>query len=200
MNTNVKVVETFNKFAEQYTDFTFTNLLQYELNKFISLIPKQGKILDVGCGAGRDVQYFMDESLDVLGIDAADKLIGKAKELVPNGKFEVMNMENINFQWEFDGIWALDAISYLPKDNILDVLTKFNKSLKDQGVLFISVREGEGEDVLKHEKLGKEEIPIAFFKKEELEEMLKETGFDVSDSYTEEGEHFTWINVFAKKS
>ncbi len=82
-----KTIEAFNKFAEQYADFTFSNLLQYELNRFIALIPKNAKILDVGCGSGRDVHYFLEYFLKPIGLDASEDLINEAKKRVPEGSF-----------------------------------------------------------------------------------------------------------------
>lgn len=200
MDQNQKTIETFNKFAEQYADFTFANLLQYELNRFIALLPKNTSILDVGCGSGRDVQYFLDEGFNPIGIDASEKLIEECKKRVKQGSFKVMNMLSLDFEKEsFDAIWALDAIPYLEKKQVLQALKQFSKVLKKSGIIFISVRKGEGEKLFRHEKLGKEEILISFFSQIEIEELLKEAGFEILNSYTEEGEHFNWINIFAKR-
>src|SRR3989344_3695915 len=116
---NNGVIESFNKFAEQYADITFLNILQYELNRFISLIPREGKVLDLGCGGGRDVQYFADFKLEAVGIDASIKLIDEAKKRV-NGNFEVMDMRNLTFKdEEFNVVWAQDAISYVTKKEFI---------------------------------------------------------------------------------
>ncbi|MBU2639865.1 MAG: class I SAM-dependent methyltransferase, partial [Nanoarchaeota archaeon] len=187
---------------EQYADFTFSNnLLQYELNRFISLMPKNGKILDLGCGSGRDVQYFIDYSLDAMGIDASEKLIEEGKRRVPTGKFEVMDITKLNFEdGIFDGVWAQDSISYVSKDELGGVLKKVNSILKSNGMFFVSVRKGSGEKTVKHEKVGEEEIFTTFFTKEELEEYLKKNGFEIMNSYIQEGEDYKWVNIFAKKS
>ena len=193
-------IETFNKFAEQYSNFTFLNLLQYELNRFIALVPKNAKILDVGCGSGRDVHYFLDYKLQPIGIDASLELIKECKKRVPLGNFLQMNMLNLNFQpFEFDGLWALDAISYINKNSIPLILQNFNKILKQKGILYISVRQGEGEKLIAHEKLNKKEILIDFYSQLEIEDLIKQANFEILNSYLEEGEHFTWINIFAKK-
>ena len=193
-------IESFNKFAEQYADFTFLNLLQYELNRFIALIPKNAKILDVGCGSGRDVHYFIDYKLTPIGIDASEELIKEAKKRVPEGNFLKMDMLNLSFEpFKFDGIWALDYISYIKKDSIPEILNNFNKILKQEGILFISVRQGEGEKLISHEKLNKEEILIHFYSQLEIEDLIKQANFEILNSYLEEGEHFTWINIFSKK-
>lgn len=199
MDSN-KTIETFNKFAEQYADFTFSNLLQYELNRFIALVPKDAEILDVGCGSGRDVHYFSDYGLKAIGIDASEELIKQAKKRVPECTFKKMDMLELDFEpFTFDGIWSLDSVSYIKKELISKVLKNFNKILKKNGILFISVRQGKGEKIIKYEKLGKEEISISFFTQSEIEELLKQANFEILNSYTEEGEHFTWINIFAKK-
>lgn len=197
---NLAVIEAFNRFAEQYADFTFqNNILQYELNRFISLVPRNAVILDLGCGSGRDVQYFMDYNLDVTGVDASEKLIYEARKRV-SGKFIVMDMTNLNFEdGIFDGIWAQDSISYITKKELEKVFEKLNLILKNEGMLFISVRKGEDEKLIRHENLGKEQIFTSFFNKDELEEMLKKNGFEILNSYTQKGEEYTWINIFAKK-
>ena len=196
---NNGVIESFNKFAEQYADITFLNILQYELNRFISLIPSEGKILDLGCGGGRDVQYFADFKLEAVGIDASIKLIDEAKKRV-NGNFEVMDMRNLTFKdEEFNGVWAQDAISYVTKEDVINVLKHISRILKKEGVFFISVRKGSDEILILHEKLGKNEVMVGFYEINELEALLREAGFEIMNTYIQDGIDFTWINIFAKK-
>lgn len=197
---NNETIAAFNKFAEQYSDFAFQNILQYELNRFISLIPKKAKVLDLACGPGRDVQYFMDEGFEVIGIDASENIIKEAKKNVPEGNFKVMRMESLEFPKDnFDAVWALDAISYIERNELKKLLATLNKILKQEGIIFISAREGEGEKIIEYEKLGKSQIKINFFRQQELEKLLTENSFEILNSYTQEGEDFTWINIYAKK-
>ena len=196
---NNGVIESFNKFAEQYADITFLNILQYELNRFISLIPREGKVLDLGCGGGRDVQYFADFKLEAVGIDASIKLIDESKKRV-NGNFEVMDMRNLTFKdEEFNGVWAQDAISYVTKEDVINVLKHISRILKKEGVFFISVRKGSDEILILHEKLGKNEVMVGFYEINELEALLREAGFEIMNTYIQDGNDFTWINIFAKK-
>ena len=200
MSMNSKVIESFNKFAEQYADITFSNLLQYELNRFISLIPKDGKVLDLGCGAGRDVEYFTDFKLKTMGIDASKNLINEAKKRV-NENFEVMDMRKLTFKdEEFDGIWAQDSISYVAKDDVKGVLKNVFRILKREGIFFVSVRKGSDEVLILSEKLGKNEVMVGFYEINELEALLREAGLEIMNSYLQDGNDFTWINIFAKKS
>lgn len=81
MRKNFKTaIKTYNKIAKTYSKLTFSKINQYHLNKFISMLPKKAKVLDAGCGPGRDVQYFKDYGIDIIGIDAAEKMIEEAKK------------------------------------------------------------------------------------------------------------------------
>lgn len=195
---NKRVIDIFNRNAEKYAELTFLNLLQYELNRFIALIPKNSYILDVGCGSGRDVAYFMEEKLNAIGIDASEAIIKEAKKRV-DGDFRAMDMTVLEFKDEnFDGVWALDAVSYLNKEEVKKALAEFNRVLKRDGILFISVREGNGRRKIIQEELG-EEIEITFFSKSELEDLLKNVGFEVIDAAVEDSEDYKWVNIYAKK-
>lgn len=197
---NIETIKSFDNFAEQYADFTFSNILQYELNRFISLIPKKAEILDLACGSGRDVQYFLDYGLQPIGIDASENMINEAKKRVPNGDFKIMYIESLNFKDQsFDGIWALDALSYAEKKDMQKILESINNILKKEGIIFVSVRHGEGEQIIEYEKLGKSQIKVSFFEQHELENLFKMAGFEILNSFTQDGEDFSWINIYAKK-
>src|SRR3989344_3584567 len=91
-------IETFNKIAPQYVELTFDKISQFELNEFISMVPKEAKVLDVGCGSGRDLHYLMDYKFDVVGIDLSEGIINEAKKRVPKGNFQIMDLRSIEFE------------------------------------------------------------------------------------------------------
>ena len=87
----------------------------------------------------------------------------------------------------------------MAKEELEEVLSRVNLILKSGGLFFVSVRKGSGEKTVKHEKVGKEEIFTSFFTKEELEDYLKSSGFEIMNSYIQDGEDYKWVNIFAKK-
>ena len=197
---NVQTLALFDKFAEQYADLTFQNILQYELNNFISLLPKNARILDVGCGSGKDVQYFMDYGFQAVGIDASENMIKEAKKKVADGDFKIMNLLSLDFPKEsFDAAWVLDTVSFIDKVDMPKFLSSIYDVLKSNAVIFISARQGVGETEIEYEKLGNSKINIAFFYQEEMEELLGKNGFEILNLFTQDGEEFTWINVYARK-
>ncbi len=195
-----KAIETYNKFAKIYADYTAHKLLQFQLNKFISLLPKKANVLDAGCGAGRDVSYLLEEGLDVIGIDIAEKLLEEAKQRVKEGKFLKMDLLNLEFpDKNFDGIWCMATLADFEKKDASKVLTNFNKILKDKGIIYIAVKEGEGEQIIKKEKYNNEPRFYAFYKEDELNKLLKENGFKVIESMVSYDGNNAWVEIFAKK-
>ncbi len=195
-----KTYEVYSKYAKEYAESTFPNLLQYQLTQFVSYLEKGAKIVDMGCGSGKDVEYLSEEGFDVLGVDYSKEMVDEAQERVPNGKFSVMDMRNLTFDNDtFDGIWCCASIFHIPKEHIPEVLTKFRDILKKDGVMFICVQEGEGERLVEYHQSNNMPRFFAFYKQSEFEELLENAGFKILNSYTEDDDNDTWINIFCKK-
>jgi ubiquinone/menaquinone biosynthesis C-methylase UbiE len=193
-------IKVYDQFAKDFANFTFPRILQYQISQFLSHLPKHAKILDVACGAGRDVQYFMEEGYDPVGIDASKGMINEAKSRVVDGNFKQMDMLNLEFdENSFDAVWCMNSLLHIPKDLVLNALKNFFKVLKPSGVLFLAVQEGEGERFVNFEKSGNLPRFFAFYNQAELENLLEEAGFTIVTSYNEEDEEVSWINVLAKK-
>ena len=192
-----KTIETYNKIAKIYSDYTFGLVLQYHLNEFISLLPKKARILDAGCGSGRDVTYLTDYGFDVIGIDISDGLLEEAKKRA-KGEFKKMDITDMKFKdGEFDGIWSCATLLHLKKEDIPKVLKDFNKILKKDGVLFINVKEGVGEEIRKKKEYNDLPRLFVYYSISEILNLVKEAGFEVINSFTDKDPN--WINVYARK-
>jgi len=195
-----KAIETYNKYAKIYADRTFNVILQFQQTEFISLLPGK-KILDVGSGSGRDSKHFKDEGLDVTGIDISDGLLEEAKKRAPDVEFKKMDMLSMDFEEKtFDGIWVAATLSDIEKKDAKKFLEDCKKILKDRGVVYISVKEGEGQKVEKKEYLGNEERFYSYYTKKELIDLLESVGFKILKSRKSDDLDNIWIEVFAKKA
>lgn len=151
------------------------------IEKFMALLPPKSKIIDVGCGSGRDAKVFTDKGVDVLGIDFCPNLIEIAKETAPSAHFQIMDMEEMSFPAQFfDGAWVAASLFHLPKKAIPSVLKNIHTFLKNKGAFYLSVMEGSGEHLLKdHRYEGHVEKFWSYFEENELQKLLEEIDFEI---------------------
>jgi len=199
-----KTTEAYNKIAEDYNKRNYNHFWQKEYKFYKSIIFGK-KIIDLGCGAGRDAEAFVKDGFNYLGIDSSEEMLKIAKERVPDGQFEVMNLRNIDLPFEsFDGFWASASLLHFPKKEVPMILKSFYNILKNNGVGFISVKEKRDVDegFIKEEKYGGIERYFSFFTEEEMDNFLEKAGFSILKHlylFEEAPSDTKWLCFFVKK-
>ncbi len=178
MKTNLKkTIETYNEIAHHYKKKTKDLELIDEISKFKKFLPKNAKVLDAGCCWGRDSK-ILAKSATVTGIDLSEKLLDLARAYVPKAKFKVGNISKTEFAGEsFHGIWCNDTLIHLERKDILPTLKEFHRLLKRNGILYLSVKEGEGEGFKEEEMSNFLPRFYTWFKKDEITKYCKQAGF-----------------------
>lgn len=144
------------------------------IDKFVKELPGN-KILEIGVGAGRDIAHFIKRNLAVEGVDYSYEFIDHCKSLYPNLKFKLGDIREIELPKEYyDGIWAFASLLNMPKEDLGLLLPKLRKALRPKGVIFISLKEGEGERMV--EDIAGRRL-FSFYKIEELQKMVEDSGF-----------------------
>lgn len=202
-----KTVAVYDKIANQYAKKLDDYAPRPEQQKFVSLLPPKAHVLDVGCGPGRDSDYFISLGLKVTGIDLSENLLSIARKRVPKGIFIKQDLRNLDFPSQsFDGIWACASLHHLRKDEVPMVLKKIFQILKSNGIIFILVKEGKGEaDIVESLSSGLSRH-FVYFSLEELNTFLEEVGFSIIEAYTWREElrrpgrsDLVWLSSFSKK-
>jgi ubiquinone/menaquinone biosynthesis C-methylase UbiE len=139
---------------------------------FMKEIPINGRILDAGCGDGRDCKIFSERGFEVTGIDLTPEFLEIARKKVPNGNFLNMDLRSLVFRDNyFNGIWSCASIVHINRDGVYQFLTEAKRVLKDKGILYLAAKEG---------NLGQNSRKSFFFyNKEDIEKLIRDTGFDV---------------------
>ena len=193
-----KTIRTYDKYAEKY--FQINNSID-EIKNLLEIFVENlngEKILDVGCGHGRDAKFFSDLGCEVKGIDLSEKLLEIARKNAPKAEFYLMDMRNLAFPSDyFDGIWACASFLHIPKKDSRKTLDEFYRVLKQNGLLYLSVKEGCSEGFVKSAQYGNEERYFVFYNSKELRELV-EGKFKVFNEIIEKKKD-NWINIFARK-
>jgi SAM-dependent methyltransferase len=113
---------------------------------FLRHVPARGRILDAGCGSGRDTRAFLVKGYDVVAIDASVQMVEAARVLTGRPVLQ-MRFQEIEWAAEFDGIWACASLLHLPRIEMDDVFRRLIRALKPGGVWFMSFKQGTGEGV-----------------------------------------------------
>lgn len=165
-------------------------------DEFIEGLPAGAKILDLGCGSGRDTKYFLEHGYRVDAIDGSAELCALASEYtgIP---VKCQLFQELDASEVYDGIWACSSLLHLSYGELDEVLYRIEKALKPQGILYMSFKYG----VFEGERNGRYFLD---FTEEKLEQLLKKhtslqqlRNFLTEDVRPDREER--WLNLFLKK-
>ena len=183
--------------AESYAAQTRAIELAHLYQPFFKYIPRGGRILDVGCGAGRDLKRFIEEGYEAVGIDPSETLAAKANEY-SGCKVLVSSVQNINFSQEFDGVWACASLIHLPRHELPAALGKISLALRSHGVLLVSMQIGSGEMVMHDGRI------VVRYTSVEVSNAIKQAGFELIEMWNTPDSlpsrhSLLWVNAIARK-
>lgn len=110
--------------------------------------PRQARVLELGCGNGRDAKAILAFTTEYTGIDSSKKMISIARARLPEAHFKHCSVHNFTFDGPYDIVFALALIRYMNLEEVTDLLSSVYKSLHIGGILYISSTFGLVHDVL----------------------------------------------------
>jgi len=177
--------ESYQATAEEFTHNVADLAPMESIQKFVNFFPPKAKIIDIGCGSGRDAKIFTEKGLCVLGIDFSQNLINIAKSNAPLAEFQIMDIEEISFPpASFDGAWAGCTLSHIPKKILPSVLQNIHSILKAGGYFYLTVKNGMGEGLKEDLRYGNFEKFWSFFEEDEIANYIQSADFKIIDCCT----------------
>lgn len=81
-------------------------------------LEKTSKMLEIGCGEGRDAGYLMSQGYDVLASDVSEEAVSFCRTLFPNyaDRFRVLDCITDRLTEQFDFIFAVAVVHMLVLD------------------------------------------------------------------------------------
>ena len=100
------------------------------------------RILDGGCGSGRDSLYFLMKGYDVDAFDPSEEMRKAASEFtgldVEDLTWETLDRKNL-----YDAVWASASLYHVSRPDMASCFKRIAESLKSKGELFCSFRDSE---------------------------------------------------------
>ena len=137
----------YNLTAEKTAQEWYENyVLMPSIEEFVSLLPENPKVLDLGCGPGYESMRLMKAGAQVVGVDFSEESIRIAKERCPEAQFELMGFRELEVEklGIFDGIFACASLIHIDPEGLPDVFEEMRGVLSENGFVVAIVRDGDG--------------------------------------------------------
>ena len=163
-------------------------------SRFLEQVVPGGRILDLGCGAGKASLYFTQKGYQVLAVDGCKELCDFTHDRV-GCPVRHMYFEELDYEDTFDAVWACASLLHVCKADLPDIFRRIHRALKPDGVFYASFKYGEEE----REKNGR---LFSDFTEDSLRALTEEVGgFRITDMWLThdarpERQDESWVNMF----
>lgn len=218
MEYNIRIEDTFDRDVCYWNQYYEKELKELQAPSdfatfVLPYLKANKKLMDVGCGNGRDSLFFSSHGVEVTGVDASEAAIDRLNKYdIQNSMFVCDDFVTCKalYQMQYDYFysrWTIHAISERQEN---ELLKNISMSLKKGGLFFIEARSvadelyGKGKEVAKNSFVYNDHFR-RFIDKVELKEKLEKLCFEVI--YMKEGDNFSktkesnpvLVRIIAKK-
>ncbi len=166
---------------------------------FLTMLTKRLKpgdtILDVGCGAGRDLLWLKEKGYQMTGLERCVGLAKIAREhsgcSVIMGDFRKFDFSDIYF----GGILLIGALVHVEHGELEQVMQNISKGLKEDGFILLTLKEGIGR------KTGPDGRIFMLWQQNILERIFRNISFTVEEFFKNKSEIDTnevWLNYLLR--
>ncbi len=193
---NRETLKYYDENAQSYSQSTIDADMSFSVNKFLSHVKDGGKILDAGCGSGRDSKTFVEKGYGVVSTDASKNMCREAEKLL-HGEVLCLSFQDMDFEDEFDGVWCSASLLHVPYNEIDLAMANIFRALKKNGILYVSFKYGT-------ERYSKEGRYFFNYNEETVQKLLLDHSFVILETYVsfdvrEDRAGEKWINCIAKR-
>ena len=163
-------IDVYNKNAAEYANLGIDKVSLNAYRDFSNALPKNGLILDYGCGPGYFAKKFLADGFKVDAFDASEKMIEIAS-IETQVNWWVADFKSFRATKLYDGIWANFSLLHAPKKEIIQLIQTIFKSLKRHGLFSVGLKLGTGE---KRDRIGRK---YSYFEEHEIRNILSKEKF-----------------------
>ena len=143
-----RTLDHYNQRAEDFRAGTADHDVTQNIAALLDAIemPKPWRILDFGCGPGRDLKVFVARGHEAVGLDGSAQFAAMARA---DSGCAVLQQDFLALDLpakHFDGVYANASLFHVPSAELPRVLRELHATLKPGGVLFASIPRGDNSE------------------------------------------------------
>ena len=191
-------IDYYNKNAKYYCDKTINANMVKQYEMFLKYIKESGKILDYGCGSGRDSLYFKNLGYEVFPIDGSEEICKIAREYT-GLDVKCMDFFDLNDKEFYDGIWACSSILHVQRSRFIEVLKKMRDAIKKDGYMYVSFADGFNQEEYKEDGRYFNDLSKESFTEYSTSSGLEVVEFSTNSSNVQAHNNVYWNSFILKR-
>ena len=154
-------IDFYDKFAEVQSDLYETADMSVMHRRLATIVPPCGRILEIGCGSGRDARVLAGMGFSVIATDASSGMIREAER-----RTEV-NRDNLSFTClsfplseghlllneRFDCVLAVAVLMHLLPEERVQTLGQVQRMLKPNGLFYCTLKNRQSTDARLYQEI-----------------------------------------------
>jgi SAM-dependent methyltransferase len=183
--------------AQQFFDSTVNVDMSSLYAAFTEHLAPNARVLDAGCGSGRDSKAFREMGYQVEAFDASSEMVKLASwhAAVP---VRQLSFHDLTDTERYLGIWCCASLLHLPASQLPDAMQKLARALMPGGVWYVSFKYGDSE----REKDGRHFTDL---NEQALSSLIQQLpGIQIQSTWLTEDKrpdrNETWLNALLHKA
>lgn len=200
MDWNAKTVNTYDSSANELAKYfkgIGARIDDIELGIRLCVSKDKPRVIEIGCGDGRDAAEIIPRVSSYVGVDPSEGLLEIARKRLPSATFIKADALSYVYPENTDVIYAFASLLHINKSDMKLALEKASKCLRSGGIYYISLKErDEYTEEVKNDQYGER---MFYYYSPAIIRDLSAQWFDVVHQEHQQIGHTAWFTIALKK-